>query len=127
MGRARVDAGGRVAVLKIAFRHFEEEHEIAGLRFWDGDPTVRLLRADDELHAMLLERCVPGTSLGELPEEEQDVVIAGLLRRMWRLPPDPHPFRPLETMLESWIEETEKPHCTCARPWIGSRRDGAVS
>src|SRR5262249_17990790 len=39
------------AVLKISFPHFEEEHEIAGLRFWDGEPTVRLYCADDELHA----------------------------------------------------------------------------
>ena len=35
---------------------------------------------------MLLERCEPGTVLRELPEPEQDVVIAGLLRRLWRVP-----------------------------------------
>ena len=33
---------------------------------------------------MLLERCEPGTLLRELPEPEQDVVLAGLLRRLWR-------------------------------------------
>ncbi len=103
-----VDGGGKVAVLKIAFPHFEEEHEIEGLRFWDGDPTVRLLAANDELHAMLLERCWPGTSLRELPEAEQDVVIASLLRRMWRLPPTGSPFRTLESMLEYWVAEAEE-------------------
>lgn len=44
---------------------------------------MRLLAADDDLGAMLLEQCIPGTSLRELPEPEQDVVLAGLLRRMW--------------------------------------------
>jgi streptomycin 6-kinase len=53
-------ADGTSAVLKIGMPHMEGEHEIQGLRFWNGDPTVRLLNADDELGAMLLERCDPG-------------------------------------------------------------------
>ena len=97
---------GTRAVLKIAMPHLEGEHEIAGLRFWNGDPTVRLFRASDELGAMLLERCEPGSALATLSESEQHVVIAQLLRRMWRRPPEPHPFRPLSLMLESWAEET---------------------
>jgi streptomycin 6-kinase len=56
-------ADGGPAVLKIGLPHMESKSEIAGLRFWDGDPTVRLLRADDETDAMLLERCQPGTAL----------------------------------------------------------------
>src|SRR5258708_2058882 len=56
-------ADGTPAVLKLGMPHMEAEHEIQGLRFWDGEPTVRLLRSDDELGAMLLERCQPGTSL----------------------------------------------------------------
>jgi len=69
-----VRADGTPAVLKIGMPHMEGEHEIHGLRFWDGDPTVRLLMADDDLGAMLLERCEPGTVLRALPECEQDVV-----------------------------------------------------
>ena len=59
---------------------------------------MRLLDADDELGAMLLELCDPGISLRTLPEPEQDVVIAGLLRRLWCAPVPPHPFRPLSAM-----------------------------
>ena len=99
-------AGGSPAVLKLGMPHMEAEHEIQGLRFWDGDPTVRLFEADEASGAMLLERCSPGTSLRELPEEEQDVVIAGLLRRLWRTVPAPHPFRPLGAMVTCWNEET---------------------
>lgn len=99
-------ADGTRAVLKLGMPHFEAEHEIQSLRFWDGGPTVRLLDADVRLNAMLLERCEPGTSLRELPEEEQDVVVAGMLRRLWRRPAASHPFRPLSAMTESWAAET---------------------
>ncbi len=94
-------ADGTEAVLKIGMPHLEAEHEAEGLRFWDGDPTVRLL-ADGELGAMLLERCHPGTPLRALPEAEQDLVIAGLLRRLWRSPVAPHPFRSLSSLMKFW-------------------------
>jgi len=86
--------------------HMEGEHEIHGLRLWDGGATVRLLAADEDLGAMLLERCQPGTPLRSLPEPEQDRVIAGLLRRLWRSPSAPYPFRPLSAMLKCWSDET---------------------
>jgi streptomycin 6-kinase len=93
---AATRSDGTSAVLKIRMPHMDGEHEIYGQRFWDGDPTVRLLIADDDLGAMLLERCEPGTVLRALPEYEQHVVIAGLLRRLWRLPPARHHFRPCQ-------------------------------
>ena len=113
--------GTRVA-LKVGMPHMEGAHEIEGLRFWDGQPTVRLLEADADFNAMLLERCEPGTPLRDLPEDEQDVIVAGLLRRLWRKPSVPHPFRPLSAMIVHWAEET-----TSARPrWpdAGLVRDG---
>lgn len=99
-------ADGTPAVLKISMPHMEGYHEIQGLRFWCGDPTVRLLTADDDLGAMLLERCEPGTVLREVPEHEQDGVISGLLHRLWREPTKPHPFRPLSALTAYWSEET---------------------
>ncbi|HYN86875.1 MAG TPA: aminoglycoside phosphotransferase family protein [Ardenticatenaceae bacterium] len=98
-------ADGTTAVLKLGMPHMEAEHEIDGLRFWNGDSTVRLIAADDDLNAMLIERCEPGTVLRVLPEPEQDVVIAGLLCRLWRAPALPHPFRPLAAMTAAWREE----------------------
>ena len=96
---------GTAAILKVAMRHFEAEHEIEGLRFWAGDGMVHLLEADESLGAMLLERCEPGTSLRTLSEPEQDVVIANLLRRLWRPVPSSRPFRSLCEMLRRWTEE----------------------
>src|SRR5205823_3255744 len=91
---------------KLGMPHMEGEHEVHGLRFWNGDATVRLLDADEELGAMLIERCVPGTRLRARPEPEQDLVIAGLLHRLWRAPSAPHPFRPLSALTQYWSEET---------------------
>jgi streptomycin 6-kinase len=97
---------GTPAVLKIPMPHMEGEQEIQGLRFWNGDPTVRLLAADDTLGAMLLERCQPGTTLRARAEYDQDLVIADLLRRLWRSPSAPHAFRPLASLTQYWSEET---------------------
>jgi streptomycin 6-kinase len=97
---------GAPAVLKISMPHMEQEHEADGLRFWNGDPTVRLLESDDEIGAMLLERCQPGTTLRVLDEYDQDIVISQLLRELWRPIPMPHRFRPLSTLIEYWSNET---------------------
>jgi streptomycin 6-kinase len=97
---------GTRAVLKLGMPHMEGTHEMHGLHFWDGDPTVLLLEADVHHNAMLLESCEPGIPLRIQPEVEQDVVIAGLIRRLWRRPATPHPFRPLAVMAASWAEET---------------------
>jgi streptomycin 6-kinase len=74
------------AVLKIAWVHDEALHEADGLRTWNGAGAVRLL-AECRLgptHALLLERCVPGTALAELKTEySQDEIVAGLLQRLW--------------------------------------------
>lgn len=104
---ARNRAGESLA-LKLGVRHFEAEHEIDGLRFWDGDGAVRLYDAftTDDTCVLLLERCVPGHSLkATRPEPEQDEVIAGLLRRLHREPPPGHPFRPLQSMCDDWGQE----------------------
>ncbi|MBZ5624915.1 MAG: aminoglycoside phosphotransferase family protein [Acidobacteriia bacterium] len=111
---------GTAAVLKLGMPHMEGEQELHGLRFWDGNPTVRLLEADDDLGAMLLERCQPGTVLRELPEPEQDLVIARLLPRLWRSPSAPHPFRPPSAPCRPcW-------RIGAARRWR-SPRDGPIS
>jgi streptomycin 6-kinase len=104
-----VRTDGTSAVLKLGMPHMEGAHEIEGLRFWNGDPTVQLLEADDDLGAMLLERCQPGYMLRSEPEYKQDEVVATLLKRLWRgsAPPNGlHRFRHLSEMLEVWRHET---------------------
>ena len=84
MGRAGNGCRRVVRGTEDRYAPHGRKHEIQGLRFWNGEPTVRLLDSDDEVGAMLLERCEPGTMLSSVPEPEQDVVISALLRRLWR-------------------------------------------
>ena len=77
-----VRADGTSAVLKLGMPHMEGAQEIEGLGYWDGDPTVRLLDADEDLGAMLLERCEPGDMLRTEPELKQDDVVATVLKRL---------------------------------------------
>lgn len=106
-------AAGDQLVLKVGRSHDEAQDEAAGLRIWDGAGAVRLHGEWREGHtvALLVERCVPGTPLGEvLPEPEQDLVVAGLLRRLWREPPARPPLRPLAQMCDAWVAEFEAGH-----------------
>jgi streptomycin 6-kinase len=97
---------GTSAVLKLGMPHMEGEDEIAGLRFWNGNPTVRLFEGDNSLDAMVLERCDPGTALRSLPEAEQDPIIARLLNQLWRPSGSAYRFRPLSALTAYWSEET---------------------
>jgi len=105
------DTSGRDLVLKVGWSHTESAHEADGLRLWNGDGSVHLhaQRVTPDTTALLLERCVPGSALAGLAAEpRQDVIVAGLLRRLWREPPPGHPFRPLQTMCDEWAAEFEQ-------------------
>jgi streptomycin 6-kinase len=104
-------ASGEHVALKIGWPHPEARDEAAGLALWNGDGTVRLLESAiiGETPALLLELCAPGTSLAALlPPDERDVVVAGLLRRVWREPPPGHGFRALQQMSNDWADEAER-------------------
>lgn len=97
---ARSDAGGDL-VLKVAWRHTEAAHEADGLREWNGEGAAQLHATDefDDTTALLLERCVPGTTLASRPEERALTLVRRVkaLRSFALCPP-----RPSET-------------CCCAR------------
>jgi streptomycin 6-kinase len=102
------DAVGRELVLKVGWRHDEARDEAAGLRIWNGAGTVQVYRSaeTDRTSALLLERCRPGQTLAStVPDEEQDVVIASLLTRLWPAEVAGHPFRPLAEMCQAWLAE----------------------
>ena len=74
-----------------------------------GAGAIRVFRAEElaEATVLLLERCRPGTPLRALPPEQHDLVIAGLLRRLWIRPPSGHCFRPLSDMCDYWASRYE--------------------
>jgi streptomycin 6-kinase len=102
---------GRTVVLKVAWRHDEGAHEAEGLRVWAGDGAARLYEhaADDFTTVLLLERCRPGTPLGEARSQpEQDDIVAALLSRLWQAPTGGFPFRALSVMCDAWAEQFER-------------------
>jgi streptomycin 6-kinase len=100
--QAGVAADGTEAVLKVQKPHRESEHEAAALQLWDGQGAIRLLDHDPDEHALLLERCVPGTPLWESGQEAALDIFVELLPRLWK--PALEPFRPLADEAAWWAE-----------------------
>jgi len=104
------DKVGKDFALKVGWPHPVAAHEADGLRMWDGAGAIRLCRVNElaEATVLLLEQCCPGTQLRASPPEEHDLVIAGLLRRLWMKPPRGHDFRPLSDMCDYWANRYEE-------------------
>ena len=83
---------GEPATLKLGLVTAESEREPEALERWDGLGAVRLLRAEPERGAMLLERLSGDVSLRSLPEAKAMLEAAGTLRRLWVPVPEDHPF-----------------------------------
>jgi streptomycin 6-kinase len=115
-------------MLKISFPHWESEHEAAALAHWDGHGAVRLLAHDADRNAMLLERCVPGTSLLELPERDGYRHAAEVKRKLAeRHAPPGHAFTPIAETAARWARELPERWETAGRPFERELLDAAVS
>src|SRR5262249_4492155 len=85
---------GTEAVLKIPRDDdVESVHEPEALLLWAGRGAVRLIDRDPESRAYLIERCVPGTTLGRAYDDEALEAIASALERLWRPPAGDVPWR----------------------------------
>jgi streptomycin 6-kinase len=84
-----VRADGTPAVLKLQPVDEETRGEPIALACWAGNGAVRLLEHDLASGSMLLERLDAARSLASMPEPRAISVIAGLLRRLNRLPAPP--------------------------------------
>lgn len=92
-------ADGTPCVLKVSRFVDETKYEIAALRLWNGDGAARLLEADPDIGALLIERLEPGTMLSEVAETDDDaatVIASGILRQLWRPVPENSGLCPLE-------------------------------
>lgn len=97
---------GTDVVLKVQFPDRESEHEAAALAHWDGDGAILLLAHDPARHALLLERCLPGTPLSERGEDGALDVMIDLLPRLWK--PAVAPFRALADEAVWWADNLER-------------------
>ncbi len=110
---------GSEAVLKIGLPYAEARFEGHALRCLDGRGAVRLLRASEDGFSLLLERCLPGTDLWSLGEEEGNAVAGRMLARMWREPDPDAPFMSLSDYVATWWDDL--PRITA-----GADHDGAI-
>ncbi|HEU0303991.1 MAG TPA: aminoglycoside phosphotransferase family protein, partial [Gaiellaceae bacterium] len=113
------------AVLKINFPDPETEHEPDALRTWNGDCAVRLLAYDAERRALLLERCLPGTTLWELDDDGAGEVVSGLLPRLWK--PPPPGIRSLSNVANRWSEDLPVSWEAAGQPFERALLDTALT
>lgn len=115
---------GSPAVLKIQFPDRESEHEAAALTAWNGNGAVRLLDHAPALHALLLERCLPGTYLSELDHDDAIQVLVELLPRL-AVSVD-EPFTTLREEAEHWIVQLDERWERAGRPFERELVDRAL-
>lgn len=91
--RHGANGSGEEVVLKVGVPNRELTTEIAALNQYGGRGCVRLLEADQELGAMLLERLQPGTMLTSIEDDEEATRIsAEVMLQLWRPAPCCHAF-----------------------------------
>lgn len=117
------DREGRALVLKVQFPHRESRFEADALACWDGDGAVQLVSNDRARHALLLERCVPGTPLSAEPERALDVLCA-LLPRLWK--PAAEPFTTVDAEAARWAVHVQEAWRRAGRPYERRLLDAAL-
>jgi streptomycin 6-kinase len=119
---------GTAAVLKVNFPDPESEHEADALAHWGGAGAVRLLAADGERRALLVERCVPGESLWSVADEDAaSAAAAAVLQRLWSArAPDGVDFRTLADEARRWAGEIPVRWARHGRPVDRALIDRAV-
>ncbi|MFO7169690.1 MAG: aminoglycoside phosphotransferase family protein [Chloroflexota bacterium] len=101
-------------VLKVAWPDESSADEAAALAAWDGRGAVRLLEAQPELGAMLLERLDYTRSLDDVEIAEAVTVAGRLLRRL--AIPAPARFRPLRAAAEELADSLPERWQRTGRP-----------
>jgi len=84
---------GSEAVLKLGVPHREARSEMAALAFYGGSGCVRLLEADPDGGALLLDRVRPGATLQQLAytdDVQATAVLADVMDALWRPAPAMH-------------------------------------
>lgn len=113
-----VAPAGPDAVLKVLVPHREATYEPDALRAWAGEGTVRLLDADPAEHALLLERCRPGTALRKAGRPDDEVLDTGAATavRLWRPLSAGDPYERLADVMAEWATIVEERAATVRVP-----------
>jgi streptomycin 6-kinase len=116
-----IRADGIRCVLKVSSDMREMRAEMSALRIWGGRGAARVLEADPEVGALLIELLEPGTHLTQVAESDDDAatrIAADLLRTLWVPIPPSTEVRPLE----DWCAAYERNRPTLLREDVGFPR-----
>ncbi|MEU8546942.1 aminoglycoside phosphotransferase family protein [Streptomyces roseoverticillatus] len=112
-------ADGTEAVLKLEKPGGAAALEHAALAHWNGLGAVRVLRAEPEAGALLLERLRPGVSLRSLAEAKAVLEATATLQRLWVRPAEDHLFTTVADhtarLAGALREQSEEPWAADAR------------
>ena len=94
-------AAGEPVALKVGVPHRELFTEMEALRLYDGRGAARLLEADRELGAILMQHLRPGTMLWELRDNRKETMVAASAMRVLAVPvPSTHSL----PTFSQWVE-----------------------
>lgn len=104
-------------VLKLHAPLDVEAHpEADALAIWDGNGAARLVAYDEAKHALLLERCVPGTRIWDADADEA-AVVSGLIPRLQIEVAGDHRFPLLATEAGRWNNALPRWYADGGRPF----------
>ena len=121
-----VDADGTPFVLKLQWPHRESDTEAAALVTWKGNGAARLERHDAERHALLIERCDPGTRLSGATLDDAIDAYAEFIPRLAVPVADGHPFTTLADEAARWASSIEREWRAKGEPFERSLLDHAA-
>ncbi len=109
-----VESRGGPAALKVSFPHPGNLSEAGALRSFAGSGAVRLLNADEDRFALLLEHAGP-RALSEGPSTDHAVEVMGVLARRLAVPAAPSSPTLADTA-DGWAEQLRHHASTSAYP-----------
>ena len=127
-----VAGDGTPVVLKLRYPHQAPgsgawaRQEAAALAHLDGAGAVRLLGHDAARHALVIERCVPGTPLAQAPDQAL-AVVAQLLPRQWQPAAAVAPFPRLTEEAATWAADLPDRWRRRGRPFPRRLLDAATA
>jgi streptomycin 6-kinase len=98
---------GTEAVLKLQHPHPESEPEATALTAWHGAGAVRLLAHDRNRRALLVERCRPGSPLGDEADPLAAARVGAALGARLHAVPAPGGLPSLAAVQRAWADELE--------------------
>lgn len=103
---------GTKVILKVGSPDHREENEqceVEALRLCQGDGVVELLDFDEETGTLLLERALPGATLAQRTDDDENTrVAARLMQRFCRPVPEDHTFQPTQYEIDGFDRLRER-------------------